>query len=40
MNYEILNLETAKKIAKLEKENKILKEKIKELLNKGVIKND
>lgn len=40
MNYEILNLETAKKIAELEKENKMLKEKIKELLNKGVIKND
>ena len=30
MNYEILNIETAKKIAKLEKENKKIKEQLKQ----------
>ena len=31
MNYEILNIETAKKIAKLERENEKLKEEIRNL---------
>lgn len=30
MNYEILNIETAKKIARLERENERLKEEIKQ----------
>lgn len=34
MNYEILNIETAKKIAKLERENERLKEEIRNLRDK------
>lgn len=34
MNYEILNIETAKKIAKLERENEKLKEEIRNLRDK------
>lgn len=43
MNYEILDIETAKKIARLEKENEKLKEEIRNLKDqmlKGVKKDE